>query len=374
MFYSLNRSGGPIGVGSQRTFWALGDYKAVSVAGLGNGKDDWDSLEVIDGEKENIRIAAAGKLTDSIHTLDFHSKMSKFTLSIFCFFSILIRPINIAGASALLANKITAIDVEDLGCARSAAEGVFLSSYKHQDLRAKEKRKPEAILKFVDGGNDSSSWEYGRRLAENQNWARYLSNTAANLMTPTIFAENVRINMPKSVDVIAHDKAWALQQKMGSYLSVAQGSDQPPIFLELTYNGTGGSVDGKQPICLVGKGITFDSGGISLKPPAKMDAMRGDMTGAAVVVATFKALAESQANVYVKGFVPLTENLPSGSATKPGDVVTARNGKTICVDNTDAEGRLVLVDAIDYAKDFNPKFILDIATLTGACSVALGMS
>lgn len=286
-----------------------------------------------------------------------------------------IRPIPwIAGASALLASKITDIEVEDFGCARSAAEGAVLSSYTHQDFKAKDKRKPEAQFQFAAGAEDSNSWEYGRRLALNQNWARNLSNTAANLMTPTIFAENVRTNMPKSVDVIAHDKAWAVQQKMGSYLSVAQGSDQPPVFLELTYNGTGASVDGKQPICLVGKGITFDSGGISLKPSAKMDAMRGDMTGAAVVVATFKALAESQASVYVKGFVPLTENLPNGSATKPGDVVTARSGKTICVDNTDAEGRLVLADAIDYAKDFNPKFILDIATLTGACSVALGMS
>lgn len=278
----------------------------------------------------------------------------------------------VAGASALLANKITEIEVEDLGCARSAAEGAVLGGYKYQAQKAADKRKPEATFKFAGAAADSSSWEHGKRLAENQNWARFLSNTAANLMTPTIFAESVRAKMPSNVEVIAHDKAWAVAQKMGSYLSVAQGSDQPPVFLELTYNGTGGSVDAKQPVCLVGKGITFDSGGISLKPSAKMDAMRGDMTGAAVVVATIKALAETKARVYVKGFVPLTENLPNGSATKPGDVVTARSGKTICVDNTDAEGRLVLADAIDYAKDFNPKYILDIATLTGACSVALG--
>lgn len=272
----------------------------------------------------------------------------------------------------MLANKVTEIYVEDMGCARSAAEGSILASYKFQHFKAKDKRKPEGTVHFAVGADDNNSWVYGKHLAENQNWARKLANTAANLMTPTIFAETVRANMPSSVNVIAHDKNWAIDQKMGSYLSVAQGSDQPPVFLELTYNGTGGSVDGKQPICLVGKGITFDSGGISLKPSLKMDAMRGDMTGAAVVVGTIKALADTQANVYVKVFVPLTENLPSGSATKPGDIVTARNGKTICVDNTDAEGRLVLADALDYAKDFNPKFIVDVATLTGACSVALG--
>lgn len=273
-----------------------------------------------------------------------------------------------------MANKITEIEVEDFGCARSAAEGAVLGGYKYQEFKAADKRKPEATFKFAGDAKLTNEWEHGKRLAENQNWGRVLSNTAANLMTPTIFAAAVSAKMPSNVQVVAHDKAWAVEQKMGSYLSVAQGSDQPPVFLELTYNGTGGSVADKQPIALVGKGITFDSGGISLKPSAKMDAMRGDMTGAAIVVSTIKALAEANANVYVKGFVPLTENLPNGSATKPGDVVTARNGKTICVDNTDAEGRLVLADAIDYAKDFNPKFILDIATLTGACSVALGMN
>lgn len=356
-------SGGPIGSGSQRTFWGIGEYTAVSVAGLGNGEEDWDSLEEIDGVKENVRIAAAGKI-DAHSSLPNGSHINSHKWVSLAFI--------VAGASALLSNKITDIDVEDFGCARSAAEGAVLGGYKYQELKAADKRKPEATFKFVGNADRSSDWDHGKRLAENQNWARFLSNTAANLMTPTIFAQTVSAKMPSSVAVIAHDKAWAVAQKMGSYLSVAQGSDQPPVFLELTYNGTGAGVDDKQPIALVGKGITFDSGGISLKPSAKMDAMRGDMTGAAVVVATIKALAEAKANVYVKGFVPLTENLPNGSATKPGDVVTARNGKTICVDNTDAEGRLVLADAIDYAKDFNPTFILDIATLTGACSVALG--
>lgn len=200
--------------------------------------------------------------------------------------------------------------------------------------------------------------------------ARKLADTPANHMTPTKFAETVQKGSHESVKVIAHDKQWAESQKMGSFLSVASGSNEPPVFLELTYDGTNGAT--KNPICLVGKGITFDSGGISLKPSLNMDLMRGDMSGAAITVSVIDALARSGAKVYVKGFVPLTENLPGGKATKPGDVVKARSGKTICVDNTDAEGRLVLADALNYAADFKPKWILDIATLTGAMSVALG--
>lgn len=196
-------------------------------------------------------------------------------------------------------------------------------------------------------------------------------DTPANLMTPTIFAENVVARCtPLGVTVQAHNEQWAREKKMGSYLSVTRGSQEPPVFLELTYTGVPGS-DAK-PICLVGKGITFDSGGISLKPGSKMDEMRADMGGAACVAGTIAALAELKVPVNVKALIPLCENMPSGTATKPGDVVYAMNGKSICVDNTDAEGRLVLCDAICYADTFNPKFILDIATLTGAVKVALG--
>lgn len=194
-------------------------------------------------------------------------------------------------------------------------------------------------------------------------------DTPANLMTPTIFAETVSARcVPLGVKAEAHDREWAAAKKMGSYLSVARGSEEPPVFLELTYNGAGAA----QPVCLVGKGITFDSGGISLKGGSKMDEMRADMGGAACVAATIAALAELKVPVNVKAFIPLAENMPSGRATKPGDVVYAMNGKSICVDNTDAEGRLILCDAITYAQEFKPKWVLDIATLTGAVRVALG--
>lgn len=276
--------------------------------------------------------------------------------------SIFLISIFLAGVKALTAGKVLNIEVEDLGSAKSAAEGAFLSAYKYQQFRASEKLKPIPNVKLVSGENVDQEWKLGQSLAESQNWARTLANTAANHMTPTKFAENVRANISKKVEVIAHDKEWATAQKMGSFLSVASGSAEPPVFLELTYNG---NPNHTQPICLVGKGITFDSGGISIKPSAKMDEMRADMAGGAIVVAVIHALAENDIKVNVKGFVPLTENLPGGRATKPGDVVTARNGKTICVDNTDAEGRLVLVDALDYAAESNPKWMLDIATLTG---------
>ena len=198
-------------------------------------------------------------------------------------------------------------------------------------------------------------------------------DTPANLMTPTIFAENVSkiLHVLTGVTVEAHNEQWAREKCMGSFLSVSRGSAEPPVFLEITYNGAAASADQK-PVCLIGKGITFDSGGISLKPGSKMDQMRADMGGAACVVGTIAALAELRVPVNVKGLIPLCENMPSGTATKPGDVVYAMNGKSICVDNTDAEGRLVLCDAICYAEQLNPKWILDIATLTGAIRVALG--
>lgn len=196
-------------------------------------------------------------------------------------------------------------------------------------------------------------------------------DTPANLMTPTIFAQQVSERCSSlGVKVEAHDVAWATDKKMGSFLSVGRGSQEPSVFLELTYNGTGS--DDTKPVCLIGKGITFDSGGISLKPGSKMDEMRADMGGAACVAGTVAALAELKVPVNVKALIPLAENMPSGHATKPGDVVYAMNGKSICVDNTDAEGRLVLCDAICYADTFGPRYILDIATLTGAVRVALG--
>lgn len=159
------------------------------------------------------------------------------------------------------------IDFDDLGNAKSAAEGAFLGVHKYQQFRSADKRKPEANIQLASSAEHEKDWLLGKSLAKNQNWARVLAETSANNMTPTIFVENVQKLMSKKVDVVAHDKNWAVAEKMGSFLSVAAGSIEPPVFLELTYKGDDQAT---QPICLVGKGITFDSGGISIKPSAKM--------------------------------------------------------------------------------------------------------
>lgn len=186
-------------------------------------------------------------------------------------------------------------------CAQSAAEGANLGLYKYQASKAADKRSPEATVRLAEGASGKDAWVLGSSLASSQNWARFLMDSPANLMTPTIFAADVtkRLASHNNVQVEAHDKKWAEGQKMGSFLSVAQGSAQPPVFLEITYNG---APDSKvNPVCLVGKGITFDSGGISIKPSAQMDQMRADMGGAACVVGTIDALAKNKVPVNVKG-------------------------------------------------------------------------
>jgi leucyl aminopeptidase len=156
---------------------------------------------------------------------------------------------------------------------------------------------------------------------------------------------------------------------MNTLLSVTQGSHQPPKFAILRYSGAGKM---ERPVVLVGKGITFDTGGISLKPAAEMDEMKFDMCGAASVLGTLRAVAELKLKLNVIGLVPTCENMPGGAATKPGDIVTSLSGQTVEILNTDAEGRLILADALSYAERFDPQAVVDIATLTGACIIALG--
>jgi leucyl aminopeptidase len=165
------------------------------------------------------------------------------------------------------------------------------------------------------------------------------------------------------------DEEDAVELEMGAFLGVAQGSDEPATFSILEHNPGRDDLD---TVVLVGKGITFDSGGISLKPGQNMDRMRGDMGGGAAVLGAMLAVAQLDLPLHVVGLVPATENLPSGHAYKPGDVLTAMNGKTIEIISTDAEGRLILADALAYAARFEPKAVVDLATLTGACVVALG--
>jgi len=200
--------------------------------------------------------------------------------------------------------------------------------------------------------------------------AREIANRPGNHCTPTNLAEQAQElarTAGLKVEVLARKDIEKLG--MGSFLAVAQGSEEPPRFIVLRYSGAGAD---DAPVVLVGKGITFDSGGISLKPGAEMDEMKFDMGGAASVLGTFRAILQLKAKVNLVGLIPTCENLPSGRAVKPGDVVTSLSGQTIEILNTDAEGRLILCDALTYAERFKPKAVVDIATLTGACVIALG--
>lgn len=210
----------------------------------------------------------------------------------------------------------------------------------------------------------------GQGVAAGVTLARECANRPANHCTPTYLAEQAK-KLGKShgfkVEVLERKDCEKLG--MGSFLAVSQGSYEPPKFIVLRYEG---APKGEAPVVLVGKGITFDTGGISIKPAADMDEMKFDMGGAASVLGTFRALGELKPAVNVVGLIPSCENMPGGRSMKPGDVVTSMSGQTIEVLNTDAEGRLILCDALTYAARFKPAAVVDIATLTGACVVALG--
>jgi leucyl aminopeptidase len=210
----------------------------------------------------------------------------------------------------------------------------------------------------------------GESIAAGTTLARECANRPANHCTPSYLA-NVAKQLGKDhglkVDVLERKDCEKLG--MGSFLSVAQGSDEPLKFIVARYNG---GAKNDAPVVLVGKGITFDTGGISIKPAAEMDEMKFDMGGAASVLGTLRAVAGAKAKVNLVGIIPACENMPSGRAVKPGDVVKSLSGQTIEVLNTDAEGRLILCDALTYAERFKPAVVVDIATLTGACVIALG--
>ncbi|MCC6383285.1 MAG: leucyl aminopeptidase [Dehalococcoidia bacterium] len=267
------------------------------------------------------------------------------------------------------------------GCAQAVAEGSVLGAYRFSRHKGAGSRDDDtngafpALLTIVE--RDAAAVEgmtaaarRGVILADAANVARDMANEPANHLTPAeLAARATALATAAGLDVEVLEREAMERKGMGSLLSVARGSAQPPKLIRVSYHGRGG--DGYD-LALVGKGITFDTGGISIKPAANMEAMKADMTGAASVVAAMQAIAALRPRVDVVALAPCTENMPGGNASKPGDVVTAMDGRTIEIINTDAEGRLVLADALCYARELGARAIVDVATLTGAVSIALG--
>ena len=262
--------------------------------------------------------------------------------------------------------------------ARISAECWHDASYRFTAMKSTDKTTPVALKSMGLAVRNAKAATAARKgvsqgnaLGLGMGFSRDLANLPGNVCTPIYLVKQAQTLARKSKKMSCKVLNESDMQKlgMGSLLSVTAGSDEPARFIILQYKGAAAS---KNPVVLVGKGITFDTGGISLKPPSTMDEMKFDMCGAASVMGTFKALAELQPTLNVVGLIPTCENMPGGSATKPGDIVTSMSGQTIEVLNTDAEGRLILCDALTYARRFNPDALIDIATLTGACVVALG--
>jgi len=250
-------------------------------------------------------------------------------------------------------------------------EGLILGSYKFNQFKSDKKAEPSlALVLASDYRKYKKAVDKAHVIAEAACLTRDLVNTPANYLTPTSYASRVRaLGRKYGIQTKIYTKREIEKMKMGALLGVAQGSDQPPQLITYTYNG---GKRGAPPIVLVGKGVTFDTGGISLKPSNSMADMKNDMAGSAAVVSQIMILGRLKPKVNVIGIAPAVENMPSGKAIKPSDVVVAGDGQTIEVLNTDAEGRLILADALHFAHRFKPKAIIDIATLTGACKVALG--
>lgn len=258
---------------------------------------------------------------------------------------------------------------------KGLVEGLILSDYDFNELKSNSKKKEDTLVvrilskhsnetKFKQACNEASI------VAETVNFSRRLGDMPGNLMNPTILAESaVKAAKGTGVKVTVWDKARIKKERMGGLLGVSAGSSQDPRFIIMEYKGASSS---KKPVVFVGKGLTFDCGGISIKPSANMEEMKYDMCGGANVIGTILAIAKLKLKVNVIALVPSTENLAGPSATKPGDIHTARNGKTFEVNNTDAEGRLILADALSYATELKPEVIFDAATLTGAMVMALG--
>lgn len=280
-------------------------------------------------------------------------------------------------ASVAFALPASALPVAD--AARAVAEGLVLGAYDFRDHKTQAPDAPEPVAleeativlpPDADEGAAAEGARVGEIVARAENVARQLGNLPGNVATPTYLGETAeRIGQEHGLKITVLGPEELRAEGMNALLAVAQGSEQEPRLIIMEHRG---GPAGEKPLVIVGKGLTFDAGGISIKPAEGMQDMKFDMCGGAGTIAAMQAIAELQLPINVVGVVPSSENLLGGAAMKPGDIFRAHGGKTIEIVNTDAEGRLILVDAISYARRFDPAAMLDAATLTGACVVALG--
>jgi len=256
---------------------------------------------------------------------------------------------------------------------RQAVLGIREAFYRFDELKQKKAPAPSlerVTLPLPPAAQLKQALAEAKATADGADLTRTLGNLPSNICTPSYLAEQARkLAREFKLHVEVLERKDMEKLGMGSFLAVTSASHEPPKLIVLRYNGAAKS---KPPIALVGKGITFDTGGISLKPAGEMDEMKFDMSGAGSVLGAIRALAGMKAPVNVVGVIPTCENMPGGHAVKPGDVVTTLSGQTVEILNTDAEGRLILCDALTYAERFKPELVIDIATLTGACVIALG--
>ena len=258
-----------------------------------------------------------------------------------------------------------------------AAALAIEAAYRFEQMKSKQEKAPSAlkrlVLAYATAGERASAergLKQGVALGHGVSLARDLGNLPGNVCTPTYLAKQAKVLATRhKMKIKVLERADMEKLRMGTLLSVARGSVEPPKLIVIEYHG---GPKKQKPVALVGKGVTFDTGGTSLKPAAEMDEMKYDMSGAGSVLGTLSAIAEMQLPINVVGIIPATENMPGSRATKPGDIITSMSGLTVEVLNTDAEGRLILCDALTYAERYDPSAVIDIATLTGACVIALG--
>nr|CAI5819511.1 unnamed protein product [Callosobruchus analis] len=334
--YDLVKRAGPdIKRGGARIFNNIDkEFWSIAVVGLGKEKMGYNELEAIDEGMEAVREAAG------------------------------------MGAQVLKREGVTRILVEGLGHPEQAAEGSALALWRYQENRSRQHWRIIPTLELFDDC-DAEGFQRGLFKAESQNLARRLSDTPANQMTPLHFAqETVNELCPCGIKVMVHDKDWIEQKKFQAFLMVARGSCEPPVIVEISYCG---APQDQKPVLMVGKGITFDAGGLCLKRCEGMDRFRADMSGAAAIIAAIRAASALSLPINIEAVIPLCENMPSGMAMKCGDVVMGLNGKSIMITDTDNEGRLILADALVYGQStYKPRLVIDVATLTPGVRAALG--